>query len=77
MKSMKCKPNSIKELQNYIESLYGDVNEAHSIDYIYAYLFPSSGDTILNCLALPSAQAFSSSSHVPIYGPHFQVLGTQ
>lgn len=39
MKGLEQKPSSIKEFQDYIETVYGDVNNNRSIDYIYAYLF--------------------------------------
>lgn len=39
MKNLEVKPKSIKEFQSYIETLYGEVNDARSIEYIYTYLF--------------------------------------
>jgi hypothetical protein len=39
MKSLEHKPQSINEYQLYVNSLYGEVNDARSIEYIYAYLF--------------------------------------
>lgn len=39
MKNLEHKPQSINECQLYINSLYGEVNEVRSIEYIYTYLF--------------------------------------
>ena len=39
MKNLDKKPSSIREFQDYINALYGNVNESHSVEYIYSYLF--------------------------------------
>lgn len=39
MKNLEPKPSSIKELQGYISNLYGEVNERHSMEYVFSYLF--------------------------------------
>ena|SRR5690554_3166589 len=39
MKNLDPKPSTIKEFQGYIASLYGEVNEHHSMEYVFSYLF--------------------------------------
>ncbi|VEE14821.1 nucleoside triphosphate pyrophosphohydrolase family protein [Ectopseudomonas mendocina] len=39
MKSLEVKPSSIKEYQDYISNLYGEVNDRHSMEYVFSYLF--------------------------------------
>lgn len=42
MKSLSEKPSSIGSFQSYIDLVYGEVNQAKSIDYVFSYLFRSS-----------------------------------
>lgn len=39
MKNLESKPSSINDFQTYIASLYSEVNEHHSTEYIFSYLF--------------------------------------
>lgn len=39
MRNLESKPSSIKEFQQYIATLYGNVNASYSVEYIYSYLF--------------------------------------
>lgn len=39
MKNFDLKPASIKEIQDYLQILYGTANKSRSLEYIYAYLF--------------------------------------
>lgn len=39
MKELKNKPETVSDLQEYLKSLYGDVNAGRDVEYIFSYLF--------------------------------------
>lgn len=39
MKALKNKPETVAEIQEYLNFLYGDVNADHDVEYIFSYLF--------------------------------------
>lgn len=39
MKNIEPKPSSVKEIQSYLASVYDEVNERHSMEYVFSYLY--------------------------------------
>ncbi len=42
-RSQSAKTQTIRDFQEYLHALYGDVNEGHSLEYIYGYLSRTTG----------------------------------